>query len=75
MRLSTLAATVVVALSTAALAQVARTPVEQKNAPTNAALPGNPVANTVASNTADTPSNGTATPPDSKTEPAAPPRR
>ena len=72
MRLVTFATVAVVTVSTAALAQIARTPVEQKNMPANAALPGNPVANDATSN--DLQGNNTATPPDAKTEAAVPPR-
>ncbi|WP_174291617.1 hypothetical protein [Sphingomonas bacterium] len=69
MRLTTLAGVVTLALSTAALAQVARAPVERKDAP------GNATGNSAQQNADDDDQpagNDTGTPGNVKKEPAAP---
>ena len=64
----------ILTLSTAALAQVTRTPVEQKNAPANASMPGNDTsASDMPGNDATT-DGATANDTDAKTEPATPRR-
>ena len=77
MRLSTIAAVVIATASTAALAQVARTPdakeVPYANmAPSNAAMTNDMTSNAVMANEAMV--NDTAPTPDTKTEGAAPRR-
>lgn len=77
MRLVTMVAVAIVAVSTAALAQVARTPVEQKGAATNAATASNDGATATANVAVEASSaagNDPGTPAAAKTEPAAPPR-
>ena len=75
MRLTTIAGIALLAVSTAALAQVARTPVEQKDAPGNAAAPAdNAMMANTASGGEQAAGNDTGTPASAKTELAAPPR-
>ena len=80
MRLATIASIAVLAGSTAALTQIARTPVEQKDAPNTASTPGNDAdeSNTTAQNAVadgdEAAGNDTGTPGNVKTERAAPPR-
>ena len=73
MRASTIGIAILT-LSTAALAQVTRTPVEQKNAPANASMSGNDTsASDMPGNDATT-NGATLNDTDAKTEPATPRR-
>lgn len=73
MRPITLVATAIAALSTAALAQVARTPVEPKSEPLANMAPANATANDAMQANAAVANDMPATP-DTKTEPATPKR-
>jgi opacity protein-like surface antigen len=74
MRLVTIGATLVVAVSTAALAQVVRDPVEHKNAPANTTVVSNGAGGASATSDAAANEHDAATPSSGKTEPAAPKR-